>query len=644
MSHRASAPHLSPFMPEDLGRIVQAGPPILMPGGDVLYPATRFEDGARRVRLARLRPSGDPDNLYDGEMADPALSSDGRRVAFVGHINGEAGVALLDVETRAVRLLTRFAGTARAPQWSPDGSRLLVEVLAPLAEGPQDPHVVTRVRYDLDGLGYLGSRTWSVYVIDVATGFATAVGTPDWHHFYPAWAPEGRRIALITTRRPDWDIEWVWDLYTVNLDSNEWRLLTPSDGVARMPVWSKDGRRIAFFHNHTPTTSSTYDYHLMVVSAEGSDAPRCLSHAYDRGSPQGMVPFRAAAPEELPDGRFLWYANVGGRLTVVATDMKGHTTPLVHDVGFPTAGPDGLHGAGLVYLPDRPPEVCRFHLTTGDVTVQSDLNPWLRERRPVRTPQLVTLDTEDGPVENWVWEPEGEGPHPTLLYFHGGPHGAVGPYFQSLIAMPVTHGYAVGVPNFRGSGGYGQAFADLIRDRWGTKEGEDGAALAAHLISAGVASRGHLGVYGGSYGGFMTNWMVTRHPELQQAAVTIATISDLATLSYGIDHWESIRTDVGGPAWAIPDSYREHSPITHVDRVQCPVLILHGGDDRTCPPYEAEMWFVALRWQKKPVTWVEYPGEGHVSLFFSGRLSTLTDLHRRTLDWFDRYLRATTAS
>ena len=644
MSHETLAAPRSPFRPEDLARLVQAGPPIFMPGGDLLYPATRFEDGGRRVRLTRLPRSGDPQNLYDGEMADPALSADGSLVAFVGRVSGEEGVALLDVRTGEVRLLTKFAGSVRAPVWSPDGRRLMVEVLSPMEEGPQDPHVVTRVRYDLDGLGYLGSRTWNVYVLDVASGSATPVGTPEWHHLYPCWAPDGRHIALITTRRPDWDIEWVWDLYTVDLDSKEWRLLTRSDGVARMPVWSKDGRRLAFFHNHTPATSSTYDYHLMVVPSDGSEAPQCLSHAFDRGSPQGMVPFRAAAPEELADGRFLWYANLGGRLTVVATDAEGRTTPLVSHVAFPTAGPDGIDGAGLALLPDRPPEVCRFSLATGDIEVQSDLNPWLRERRPVPAPRLVTLDTEDGPVENWVWEPEGDGPHPTLLFFHGGPHGAVGPYFQTLVAMPVTHGYAVAAPNFRGSGGYGQAFADLIQGHWGTKEGEDGAALAEHLIGTGVAAQGHVGVYGGSYGGFMTNWMVTRHPEVQQAAVTIATISHLATLAYGIDHWESIQTDMGGPPWEIPASYREHSPITQVDRVQCPMLILHGGDDRTCPPYEAEMWFVALRWQKKPVTWVEYPGEGHVSLFFSGRLNTLTDLHRRTLEWFDQHLRNPTGS
>ncbi|MGC8489560.1 MAG: alpha/beta hydrolase family protein, partial [Clostridia bacterium] len=337
--------------------------------------------------------------------------------------------------------------------------------------------------------------------------------------------------------------------------------------------------------------------------------------------------------------RFIWFASLGGKMTLLASDLDGRTTSLLTHAAVPTVGPDGVNGAGLAFLPDRPAEVCRFNLQTGAITVVTDLNPWLRERRPVPTPKLVTLHTVDGPVENWVWEPAGDGPHPTLIFFHGGPHGAVGPYFQSLIAMPVTQGYAVAAPNFRGSGGYGQEFANLVHANWGPKEGEDGAALIEHLIDTGVAARGRVGVYGGSYGGFMSNWMVTRHPDAQQAAVTIATVSHLATLAYGIDHWESIQTDMGGPPWAIPEYYREHSPITHVDRVQCPVLILHGSDDRTCPPYEAEMWFVALRWQKKTVTWVEYPGEGHVSLFFSGRLNTLTDLHRRTLSWFDQYLK-----
>jgi dipeptidyl aminopeptidase/acylaminoacyl peptidase len=135
----------------------------------------------------------------------------------------------------------------------------------------------------------------------------------------------------------------------------------------------------------------------------------------------------------------------------------------------------------------------------------------------------------------------------------------------------------------------------------------------------------------------MTNWMLTRHPDAQQAAVSMSTIANLTTLALSIDHWESIQTDMGGPPWAIPDYYREHSPITYVDRVTAPVLILQGSDDRTCPSLEAEQFFVALRWQKKPVMWVEYPGESH-GYQIRGRLSTRIDVTRRILDWFQTHL------
>src|SRR5579875_3129141 len=223
----------SPLVPEDLGLIVQAGAPQLMPDGALLYTATRWEGQDRRVRLLRQPEGQAAVILFDGELADPALSPDGTTVAFAGRLQGEAGIALLDVATGEARLLAKFAGQARAPVWSPDGSRLLVEVLAPPTEGPDEPRVMTRVRYDLDGLGHLGSRTWNVYVIDVVSGLATGVGPAAWHHFYPSWAPDGRRIALVTTRRLDWDIEWVWDIYTVDLTTLRWQCLTRSDGVAR---------------------------------------------------------------------------------------------------------------------------------------------------------------------------------------------------------------------------------------------------------------------------------------------------------------------------------------------------------------------------------------------------------------------------
>jgi dipeptidyl aminopeptidase/acylaminoacyl peptidase len=631
---------LPPLMPEDIALLVDAGAPLLTPDGGLIYTTGRFKDGRRLTDLMYRPSDGETRCLLTGQIESPDLSPDGRRLAYVGEVQGERGVIVLDLDHPTPQLIARFSGSPRFPLWSPDGSRLLLEVLAPSAEAADDPRVMTRVRYDLNGLGHLGGRIWNVYVIDVGSGAATAIGDPAWHHFYPTWSPDGRSIALSTTRRADWDLEWVWDIYTVDLERKVWTRLTESDGVARMPRYTRDGRYVSYFHNHDATTSSTADYHLCVVAADGSERPRCLSHALDRGSSQGMVPGRMSAPAlEGADGRFLWTANLAGRQMLVATDMEGRSTVVLEDATSISVSPDGRHAAGLGLSYDRPAEVCRIDLVERRITPVTDLNPWLRQRRPVPEPYKVVLETPDGPVENWVWEPAGSRPHPTLIFFHGGPHGAVGPYFPFLYQiLPVSHGFAIACPNFRGSGGFGMAFADLCRENWGPKEGEDGAALIRHLIAAGVAEAGRIGVYGGSYGGFMTNWMITHYPDAQQAAVTMSTVSNLTTLAYGIDHWESIQTDMGGPPWSIPDYYREHSPITYVDRVQAPVLILHGGDDRTCPVFEAEQLFVALRWQKKPVTWVEYPKEAH-GYQVRGRLQTRIDAARRILGWFETHLK-----
>ena len=202
--------------------------------------------------------------------------------------------------------------------------------------------------------------------------------------------------------------------------------------------------------------------------------------------------------------------------------------------------------------------------------------------------------------------------------------------------MLATHGFAVYSINFRGSAGYGKAFADTILADWGAKEHADSMAALDALIARGIADPVRLGVFGGSYGGYMTNYVIT-HTDRFRAAVTMATISDLATLSGTTDQWESIDFDSGGAPWEADAYYRAHSAMPLVARITTPLLILHGEEDYTCRVTEAEQLFVALRKLRREVEFVRYPGESHG--FTRGRPRTQHDALTRLLGWFTDHLK-----
>jgi Tol biopolymer transport system component len=294
----------SPLTPEDAGRIVAPQAPVWHPDG------TRV---AYSTALLVSEGEGTDSNLYEagvdlpsrrltheGYSHSPTWSPDGQTLAFLSTRFGEAGLHPMDGRGGESHRLLRFPGTPRSLAWAPDSRHVVVEVLTPPPSG--DPRVVRRLRYDLNGTGFLGDRVWQVQVIDTATGSTTIVGPPDHHHWYPRWAADGR-LALVTSRRPDWDLEWVWDVYVVDWRADQWTCLTASDGVSLMPTLSRDGARVACLHNHSSTTSSTADYHLHVVPSRGQYAG------------------------ELSDGRWLWQGHVAGQQWLLATGPDGATLP-----------------------------------------------------------------------------------------------------------------------------------------------------------------------------------------------------------------------------------------------------------------------------------------------------------------------------
>lgn len=629
--------------PEDIVYLKEASHVRIHPKRPLaVYVLSEFQETARVSTLCFMGPEAEQYEAISGRLGrHPEWAPAGDALAYA---EGSSFTSQLHVVDRLGRDVTEpmvIAGDVTTLAWSPDGRRLAVEYLAASDGSEGGIRVIKRLRHHFDSRGYLGERRWVVAVWDLDAGVLAWISTAPFHHFAPSWSPDGASLALVTTRSPDWDREWVWDLYTVDLAADAWQKVTDSSGVTLYPVWAPDGHRIAFLHNHSPYTGSTADYHLHEARDDcGNWRVRCLAHDLDRGAALIHEPPEPGGgkPVYTPDGsRILWVVNQGGMYDLMAADQNGHQTFWAHHQGWPSLSSDGSLRAQLQFRPDGPPIVSLVD-AQGAVTAQVDDNPWLRARTLCRGPEEFQLTTDDGrTVSAWIWSlsPRAiEGPW--LLQFHGGPHGAFGPYFSHTQQILTSHGYLVAALNYRGSAGFGQDFGDLVHANWGPQEGQDGIAVIHALAHQGwVSEDAPVGVFGPSYGGFMTQWMLSHYPDRVKAGVAISTVSHLITSALGIDHWESLAGDQGGLPWEIPDYYTRHSPLMDANYITAPLLLLHGEEDMTCPLIEAEMMFSALRIQGKDVELVRYVGESH-AFHRAGRSDTMADAHHRMLAWFSR--------
>lgn len=632
------------FTPGDLSSLQEPSTVRIHPDGRrVAYVLTRFEGDDRVSAIHLLGPKGRQVVRCEGMRAHhPQWGPDGTRLVYVmGAADGVSWLHVIDGVGNEVEAPIAIEGDVTRIGWHPLGRRLVVEYLKnPPATG-RGVRVIRRLRHHFDSRGFIGDQCWTVAVVDLEQRTVESVGEDSWHHFTPTWSPDGSCLALVTTRSPTWDIEWVWDVYIVNWETGEWQQVTDSSGVSLYPVFSPDGGRLAFLHNHCRQTASTRDYHLHEARLiHGQWRVQCLSHGLDRGAALVHEPPEPGEgqPTYTADGTAIaWVVNDRGRYQLVSTHGPGEHHMVQADQGWPTWSRDGHYRAQLHYRPDGPPRVTLTDWA-GDVVIEADDNLWLQERTLCRAPTEYRFSSDDETVSAWIWEiPGRKSPVPLLIQFHGGPHGAFGPYFSPTQQLFASAGYLVAALNYRGSAGFGQAFAKVVHANWGPAEGRDAMALLDRLIDDKRVAGTAVGVFGPSYGGFMTNWMLTHYPDRIQSGVAISTVSHLITAALGIDHWESLATDQGGPPWEIPGYYQDHSPVMRADRVGAPLLLLHGEQDMTCPLIEAEMMFSALRMQGKPVELVRYVGESH-AFHRTGRPSTMIDAHQRMLAWFEQSL------
>ena len=658
-------------IPEDYYRMTFVGDVALSPGADMVAftVATVVEDENRRHRevwLQRLedgRPAGEPFRFSspEEESSAPRWSPDGTLVSFQSRRGGSDNATWFARVTAPGGEAFQVEGVEGAPVWSPDGRWIAYtkEVeeggeanrkgwIAPdaitrtLDAERMDGRVITHVRYKRDGALGLQAHPSALarsqlFVVPAGGGEAVRLTSFEYDVGDVAWSPDGERLWFsLDEGQYDPDVAVMRDLYVVSRRGGEPRRLTGNPGSESRPAPSPDGRRLAYLLQRE--YGGETDVVVADVAADGSlGPPRNLTAGWDLGP---------GAPYWTPSGdRLRFDAGVGGDAHVFEVSPEGGAVRQVttgeRRVGDVSVSRDGTRMAYTVTDAVTPAEVFVSRADGSEERRLTGFNDgWLADVTVVR-PERLTWTVADGTeIEGWVVKPVGYQPgqrYPMVLKIHGGPHGAYGNTFFQTFHVLSGAGLFVLYSNPRGSTGYGHDFAYATRGEWHVTDEEDflegvDAALARYPD----IDPARVGVSGGSYGGVSTNWLTARSDRFA-AAVTSRSISNWYSWWGTSDIPNMTEFEFYGAPWEQPERYTRLSPLTYVQNVTAPTLIIHSEDDHRTPMADAEQWFMALKKLGVPVEFVRYPRSSH-GLSRTGEPWLLVDRLERLRSWFVHWL------
>ncbi|MGE5674465.1 MAG: S9 family peptidase [Mycobacterium leprae] len=620
----------------------------------------------------------------------PRWSPDGRYLAFVSNRSGSNQVWLLPLEGGEARQLTRVKGGATGPVFSPDGkyiaftASLNADGLKPEAKDEeekdlykkynQDVKVITRLLYKMDGVGYYTDRRPQVCVIPVEGGEPAQLTSGDFSHVTPAWTPDSRGLVFSANREEDADWQpWHVDLWYVPREGGELARLTASEThlSASTPAVSPDGNLVAFIG--TDPDEHGYGLAGLYLLDRANGSIRRLAESLDRGfDNQGGSDLPSPAGGKLtwsPDGRWIYtqVSDAGQVHLVKVGTLTGAVVPI-------TGGDKAVHAFSLtpdcrraalaygtalspadVYLakldePAPEPRVqnsCAILQGGGILEVPlTDHNGAFFAGLELPMPERFLFKAGEGEpqVDGWVLRPAGFEPgkrYPTILEIHGGPMAMYSVRMFFEFQWLAAQGYAVVYSNPRGSQGYGRDFCHVIMADWGNKDYDDCmAAIDAAIARYDFIDTDRLGVAGGSYGGFMVNWIVGQTDRFK-AAVSMRSVvnrwSAMGTSDTGFNRIGQFGTENWWEEQNMAP-YLKQSPLLHASKINTPLLLENQEGDLRCPIEQAEQLYAALKVQKKAVKFIRYPGEFH-GMSRDGK--PWHRVHRLNMitDWFNEYLK-----
>jgi dipeptidyl aminopeptidase/acylaminoacyl peptidase len=582
----------------------------------------------------------------DKPETSPRWSPDGRYLAFLSRREGKhSQVWLLNrLGGEGVRL-TDFKGDVDDLAWSPDGKRLALVVADPdpdeaSEEKPADPKVakpivIRRLQFKRDGEGYLRELRNHIHLYDLDKKTTVQVTAGAFDDAEPAWSPDGKWLAFTSNRTADPDANENTDIFVVATQAGaQPRPLVTLPGTDHTPAWSPDGRLIAFVAGGNPKDFWYGSSAIGVVPAAGG-SPRLLTAALDRN---------VESPRFAPDGKSIYFLiEEEGNDHLARVPLAGGTVTRVVGGERSVGAFDLDRGGDVALLASEPRLPAEVWAAVGEAAPRrlSHVNDaFLAGIRLAPVERFKTRSADGTPIDVFLTRPPDARPGkrlPTILRIHGGPTGQYSTEFSFEWQLLAAHGYAVVAANPRGSTGYGRDFSRAIWADWGNKDYQDVMAAVDAAIERGVADPERLGVGGWSYGGILTDYVITKTGRFKAAISGASETNFLA--DYGTDHYQyAWETELGLP-WRNRDLYLKLSPWFQVEKITTPTLLLCGTDDMNVPALNSEQLYQALRRLGRETELVLYPGQTHRL----DKPSYLKDRYDRYLAWYDKHLRPAAA-
>ncbi|AJD90688.1 hypothetical protein JMA_13710 [Jeotgalibacillus malaysiensis] len=650
---------------EDLYKIESLTDPRWSPDGKhILFVKTHInEDHTYASNLFLYDQESEELNQWtygDKRVSAPRWSPDGKKVAFVSNRSGKNQLYVLPVSGGEARQVTDIDNGAGNPVWSPCSGKLAFTVSLEPEDALNEekkkeddekklkPFVTDSMKYKADGAGLLDDKKQQIAIIDLKTEELRQLtkGKDSYTPF--AWSPDGKYLAYATDAdAKDKDFSFNNELYLYNLEDDSKEHIQTAEGYVGFAAWSPEGDQLAFtasgrtYENATHSELWVWEQNAGTATCltEGIDAPvgdYAIGDIQQGASIQGAV---------WADNNSLYFVITDqGNVNLYYASTEGEVYPAYegdhHVYGFDVHG-ESQKIAAAISTTKNPGDLHVIHVPTGEAKQVTNVNRQLLDEVEVVAPEAVSYESTDGyTVHGWFMKPSGyqEGEKaPMILNIHGGPHAMYANTFFHEMQLLASQGYAVLYTNPRGSHGYGQTFVNAVRGDYGGGDYRDlMAAVDGALEQFDFIDRDRLGVTGGSYGGFMTNW-ITGHTDRFKAAVTQRCISNwisfygVSDIGYYFSEWQ-IQADLGDI-----DTLWKHSPLAYADQIKTPLLILHSENDYRCPIEQAEQLYIALKRKEKKTRLVRFPESDH-NLSRTGKPELRLERLNHLTGWMDEYI------